>query len=401
VSTCDSETVAGFPQSGPSVAFMIVSLVRGGAQKQVRELAIRLPDAGWKVAGVISLLPLKDEADELREQGIPVFSLGMRSKLHAPVALVRAARLLRRLDPDVLLTFLFHASALGSLVGRVGGGPAVVSSLRSERFGGRTREVVFRLLSGLRHGTIVNSALVTRSLLDRGLVRAETNRMIPNGIEVLGEPRGTSKPSRSALGVPEDGFLWLAVGSLLPAKDYPTLLQAFAHIEGHNARLVVAGGGHLDRELQLLCNKLQIQDRVEFLGLRNDIPELLHAADAFVSSSAWEGMPNAVMEAMAAGKPIVATEVGGVPELVEPNQTGLLVPPGQSRVLAKAMLRVMSMPPEERRELGARARASVTSTYGWETVVQQWNADLREIISATNRVPPKGSSDERARAHHH
>jgi glycosyltransferase involved in cell wall biosynthesis len=136
-------------------------------------------------------------------------------------------------------------------------------------------------------------------------------------------------------------FQWLAVGRLTPAKDYPNLLRAFRalnHVDP-TARLWIAGEGDPSTLLASHPDLLQNSPSIQWLGLRRDIADLLDAADGFVLSSAWEGMPLVVGEAMAMGKPIVATNVGGIAELM--GNTGTLVPPADSQALTAAIVAVM------------------------------------------------------------
>ena len=123
-----------------------------------------------------------------------------------------------------------------------------------------------------------------------------------------------------------------------------------------------------------------ISDRVVFLGLRRDIPSLLDAADGYVLSSVWEGLPNAVMEAMAAAKPVVATCVGGVPELVQEDETGFIAPPRNPEALAQAMEKMMALPKEKRLEMGEVGRAYIEANYSLEHVVDQWEALYMEHL---------------------
>lgn len=137
---------------------------------------------------------------------------------------------------------------------------------------------------------------------------------------------------------------------------------------------------------------LHLQDRFHLLGFRNDVAELLQAADALVLSSAWEGLPNSVMEALSAGKPIVATRVGGVPELVHDRESGLLVPPGNPQALSEAMRRMMEMPGEQRKRMGEAGRAHIRKEYDMTRVVEQWEDLFVELMSGNG--PTAGGSGD-------
>jgi glycosyltransferase involved in cell wall biosynthesis len=181
------------------------------------------------------------------------------------------------------------------------------------------------------------------------------------------------------LGVAPEEFVWLAIGRLLPQKDYPTMLQALQPL-ARTARLFIAGRGPLLDQMKQLAEQLGLDSRVSFLGVRDDIAALLAAADGFVLSSAWEGMPNVVMEALAAARPVVATSVGGVPELVQPDVSGYLVPPRNPGALSQAMNRLMALPPEQRREMGLAGHRHVAANYALETMAQRWMTLYRELL---------------------
>ncbi len=364
----------------PSVVFMITSLIVGGAQKQLREVATRLPDRGWDVRGVVTLHSPGGPYGIVEVPGLPHYSLEMRRKAEAPLAVARAVRLLPRLEPDVLVTFLFHASMVGAVAGRIAQVPGVLASVRSERLGGASRDFLFRATAPLRHGELVNSEAVARSLVSRGLVSGRRCRVVPNGIDSPGPDRETRESVRARLGIAPESFVWLAVGSLLPAKDHITLLEAFSLVGTDGPILLIAGEGPLEEDLRLRARSLGLDGRVCFLGLRNDVDDLLLAADGFVSSSAWEGMPNAVMEAMAAGKPVVATEVGGGLELIRDGRSGLLVPAKDPRRLAAGMRQIMDSGPAWRRSLGEAARSAVLRSHGWDRSLGLWDQALRSVL---------------------
>ena len=190
--------------------------------------------------------------------------------------------------------------------------------------------------------------------------------------------------TREELDVADDHFLWLAVGRLDEAKDYPNLLSAFSTLAGRhpNARLMIAGTGPLRSDLDSMIQRLGLGDRVRLLGLRLDMPALYAASDALVLSSAWEGMPNVVLEAMASATPVVATAVGAVPEIVSDGESGLIVPPRDHEALADAMAQMMEFPDETRQSLGRAGYDFLLSEFSRESVIDRWEELFYHLLDS-------------------
>jgi len=346
-------------------------------------LAISLKKRGWEVR-VVSMLPPQAFTEELKEAGIPLSTLNMRRGVADPRAVFGLVKMLREWRPQILTSFMFHANLLGRIAGRLAGVPIVVSSIRNENFGGPRRDRMLRMTDWMGQISTTNSNLAADKLVKRGVVPRERIHVIPNGLvlDKFTVKNSSRTEFRQQLGITERDFLWLAVGRLEEQKDYSNLLQAFKIIiqDGHEAQLRVAGQGPLLENLQRQSINLGISGRVVFLGLRRDIPLLLDAADGFVLSSAWEGLPNVVMEAMAAAKPVVATSVGGVPELVQEGVNGYIVPPGDSEALAVAMVKMMALPEADRWAMGRAGRAHIEANYSLERVVDQWEELYRQLL---------------------
>jgi glycosyltransferase involved in cell wall biosynthesis len=374
---------------------VITGLGRGGAETQLVALSRYLESRGWPIE-VVSLLPVTRFSEErfvaeLESRGISVWSPGITGYASVVRGLWRLLGHLRARKPQVLCTFMFHANVLGAIQGRLAGVPVVVSSIRNERFGPRWREKLEAVTQGLCDVTVVNSEIVAASLVARGIVRKDRCRVIPNAVDVArfspGQP-SMRESTRRRFGASPEAFLWLAVGSLDPQKDHEGLLRAAARLrERHPClRIAIAGDGPLRESLRRVSHGMALEDTVCWLGLRTDVPDLLVASDAFVLSSRWEGSPNALLEALAAAVPVVATDVGGVRELVQNGRSGFLVPPGDVDALATTMERVMNLTREERQQMGRRGRQSVRQRHDAATVLEHWRHLLSEVWRRKHRA---------------
>ncbi|MCX5638738.1 MAG: glycosyltransferase family 4 protein, partial [Planctomycetota bacterium] len=180
----------------------------------------------------------------------------------------------------------------------------------------------------------------------------------------------SKEDAKRLLGTSPDAFVFGTIGRLAPTKGLPYLIEAFAKVKQQmpSAQLVLVGDGRLRNELEQRAAKTLCADSIHFLGHRNNTPELLRAMDVFVLPSIAEGMPRAILEAMAGGVPCVATGVGGIPELLDGGNMGLLVPPADTDALAQAMLTVANMPKDKLDKLIQNAQSKATQACSHDVV---------------------------------
>lgn len=373
------------------VAVAISSLrMGGGAQTQVVHLVRGLVGRGDEVQ-VLSVLGMEEgreaHADQLGGLGVPLLVLqGVGDRPHLVPVIGSAVRALRRFRPDVLVCFLFHANVLGRVAGRLAGVPVIISSIRNEVFGGKARDLATRVTDRLGTVTTTNSARVAARLASRHVTPATRLVVIPNALDpspFTTAPVGRDQV-RAELGVAPHEFLWLCIARLEPQKGHRSLVSAFGKVHAQHAdtRLALVGDGPLRGELRAHVAALGLGTRVELLGRRGDVPALLAACDALVLASRWEGTPNVVMEAMASGRPVVATAVGGTEELVVHGKHGFLCPAEDAAALAGAMIRLQDLPHAQRAALGTEGREEIVSRSAVDVVVPQWLALIDACASA-------------------
>ncbi len=356
-----------------NIVLLSTSLGMGGADQQVIYLAYALRAKGHTVQ-VVSLTSLGEMGLEAQAQGLPIQSLNMTRGVPNISSLVKLINLLRTWQPQILTTFMFHANIMGRIAGFLTRVPVIVSSIRNENFGGKNRDLLMQMTNWMDDVCTTNSKIVAQKLIQRQVVAPEKIKVITNGIVLKSYMRHQHLRSqiRGILSIPDTGFIWLAVGRLREQKDYPNLLHAFSQLTGFNTYLLIAGEGKLLSELKQQTKSLGLNKQVFFLGMRKDIPDLLATADGFVLSSAWEGMPNVVMEALASSTPVVATDVGGVRELVEDSKSGFVVPPRDSIALARAMKALIESSDQQRQQMGKRGLLHIKSQYSLEKITQNW-----------------------------
>jgi glycosyltransferase involved in cell wall biosynthesis len=277
---------------------------------------------------------------------------------------------------------MVHANLLARLARPLAWSPVLVSTAHNLIEGGRARDLAYRITDPLT--TLTTN--VAQAAVDRfvrvGAVPARRIRRMPNGLDVdafVVDPVSRAR-TRELLGV-GDEFLWLTVGRLDEQKDYGVLLEAVAGLPRPGRTVLIVGEGPLRSALEAEATRRGLMDgTVRFLGARTDVPDLMAAADAFVLSSAWEGLPMVLLEAAASSLPAVVTDVGGNAEVVIHEQAGLVVPSRDPEVLAAAMRRLEAMPVAEREAWGHAARAHVQEHFHIDRVVDGWEALYRELL---------------------
>lgn len=361
--------------------FVITSLDYGGAEAVVVELASRFSDIGWDV-GVVSMVTPRAYEEELKSAGVTVYSLDMPKGVPDPRAVGRLAAIYREFRVDVVHSHMVHANLLARVARLLGPVPALISTAHNITEGGFLLNLGYRLTDLLTEFT----TNVSQAALDRyvklGLVGGHKCGYIPNGINLQRYAHDSRARTRlrEELGA-GDRFVWLTVGRITEQKDYPNLFQALG-LQSSSSTLWLVGDGELREASEAAVRSGGLADRVSFLGVRSDVSALLSAADGFVLASAWEGLPMVLLEAAASGLPAVATDVGGVAEIVKPH-VGKLVPARDPQALAHAMTQLEDMSPAARTEMGRNAREVAIGSFDIAGVVSRWEALFHAALNAS------------------
>ena len=327
----------------------------GGAQTYVASLLPALVGRFDVAVAAHGSGPLREAAEAAGVRFLPLQNVRRPISPWRDLAgLVELARLLRRERPDILHASSSKAGVLGRLAAFLARVPVRIFTVHGwafaahSGFASQLYRWADRLVEPLTTVTICVSEREREAGLAAGTCASERTVVIPNAVDVASAPR--SRPAE------RERPLILAVGRLKAPKDFPTLIRALSRLRPDSFEAVIVGEGPDRPRLEEEIQALGLSGSVRLAGERQDVPQLLAAADAFVLASASEGHPVSVLEAMAAGLPVVASRVGGVPEQVSDDETGLLVEPGDPNQLAAALSR-LTADASLRRRLGAAGRA--------------------------------------------
>src|SRR6266566_1151759 len=353
------------------IMFAINTLERGGAECQLVELATVLDRArfGPSVVCVVAGGPL---ADELAAAGVPVSVFSART-LPGLVALTAHTR---RLAPDIVHAFLFGSNVIATFAATIARVPTVITSRRSLSFfkDGRPH---YDLLQGIANRftdvVIANSEAVRADTIRRERLDPAKVRVIHNGVDLtrFGDAAAASA-IRAELLSDGGGLLLVVVANLTPYKGLDYFVDAWREVlkQVPEARAVVVGEGPERKSLE--ARSVDISPSIRFIGRRDDVPAILAAADLVVQASLEEGFPNAVLEAMAAGRAVVATAVGGTEEIVQQERTGRLVPERDSRALAEAIVSLLR-DPDSRHAFGHAGRQRIENSFSISPMVARYS----------------------------
>jgi sugar transferase (PEP-CTERM/EpsH1 system associated) len=366
------------------VCYVIDDLGIGGAQRQLVELAGALPKDRYAVHVVSLSTDKTEQAAPLRQAGVAVTLIDQQGAKLASVG--RLVRALRRWRPAIVHTWLFTADLYGRLAARAAGVPVVLSAVRSVDPDKPARQVlVDRVLQRLTDAFTVNVRAIGDVVARRERVPAAKIVTIYNGVDLrMYDPAVVDRAAaRRALDLDERAFAVGVVGRLVAVKDHATFLRAAAQVGARlpAARFVIVGSGPLRESLAALARQLGIASEVRMLPARADVAGVFAALDALVVSSVSEGCSNVILEAMAMGKPVVATAVGGNPELVDDGHTGLLVPPKDVDRLAAAMCR-LGGDQAAATAMGAAGRRVALERFGLDHMIHEVDALYARLLAA-------------------
>jgi glycosyltransferase involved in cell wall biosynthesis len=377
-----------WPAEPVRVVLVITELDVGGAERALVNLARGLDRARWEPA-VVALGPEGPLCDPLRKVGIPVACLNVKKRrpLAGFLALARAFRAHR---PALVQSFLFHANIAARLAAPWAGHPWVVGGLRVAE-PRRLHLIVDRLTHRLSAGEVCVSEGVRAHAVKAGGLPEARLAVIPNGIDLDAFDRAAGEaPLRGEGGRPR----MLFVGRIDKQKGWPILLDAFERIAPRfpDWALDLVGDGPERDRLVAELGRPGLSGCAEWLGQRGDVPALLASSDLFVLPSLWEGMPNAVLEAMAAGKAVAATAVEGTRELVVSGETGWLVPPRDAGALAAALAEAAG-DPARRHRYGMAGRARIEAGFSLRAVIAAYERLWAGLLGLTDPIGRGDAAD--------
>ncbi len=326
------------------VCHLITDSGTGGAEKILFELVQRLDPDRFQSRVIVMKRP-GVIAEEIKAAGVPVYSLQLpyRVNLFYGVrlvpALLRLVAELRRDRPDILHCWLFQANLAGRIAARIAGVPANISSLRVVEEERLLQYPLDRLTGFLVTRYVAVARAVADHYMKRLKMPGKKIEVIRNGVELVGLEEGQRNELKEGLSLPEGAFIIGTAGRLHKQKGTDILIQAMRKVREDcpEAVLLIAGEGPERETLEQAARSLP-DGAVRFTGNVRQMEEFYEALDIFVLPSRWEGMPNALLEAMSAGVPAVAARTGGVPEIMGKEETGVMVPPESPEALADAVI---------------------------------------------------------------
>jgi glycosyltransferase involved in cell wall biosynthesis len=348
----------------------------GGVQQQILNL---LKAYNREVFNPIfcCLGPKEEIGKEIEGMGIDCISLNRSRYNRFSLKIVTDLhRLIKKKHIHILRTHRYRSNFYGRLAAFLTGVPVIVASVHDNYRKDKrpARKMINRILSKMTDKIVAVSEEVKRDIMRYDKIAPSKIVVIPNGIDIKRfNPKGNFADIRKEFSIKQGAIVVGFVGRIVPAKGLQYLIDSIPYVkeEFKNIKLLIIGEGSIVARLHQQAKEKKVYDSIIFAGKRRDIPDILSCIDIFVMPSIAEGLPNALLEAMAMGKPIVATEVGGIPEVIKNGVNGLLVPPRNPGALATAMEGLIG---NDRltAQMGHAARDLVLDKFSMVTIAQKW-----------------------------
>jgi len=346
-----------------NILFIINGLGIGGAERNLYEYVKHLDRRRYhpRVCSVGQGGPLKEDFEKL---DVEVVVFPKKHKFDFTL-IYKVARYIRKSKVDIVVTILFYADVIGSIAAKLAKVPVIIcwaagSTPRGSKNSGLRHIYSYRIIRYFFDKIVSVSEGTRRFLIKERNIPPNLLTVIHYGVDVEKYKIMNLDQKRRELGVDGRDFVIGVVARLTKQKGHIYLIEAAKEIvkKYPNSKFLLVGDGPLRVMLEKKVAEYNLRDNFIFLGFRDDVNQLLNVMDIFVLPSLWEGLPNVILEAMACGKPVVATAVDGTPEAVIDNETGILVPPKDPQALEEAIVRLLSNSSEMRR-LGENSRKRI------------------------------------------
>jgi len=374
-----------------NVLYLITDLHIGGTEKMLYETVTNINITEYHPI-VCGLKSWGVYAQKLKEKGVRVITLNSGNNILSLVkAIFKLRNLMKKEKICILQTYLTRANVIGRISARLASVPIVISSIRVMEQEKKYHLFLERMTSSLCNKNIVNSQALRDFAIQKMNLKPKNIEVIYNGINTEELPTVDRKAKRNELGIGEKDFLIGTVGRLHKQKGIEYLLEAIklitkSQISNSQFQIfLIVGNGPERRNLELRIENLELKGKVHLLGWRTDALEIISILDIFVLPSLWEGTPNVVLEAMAYGVPVIATNVGGVAELITDKETGVLVPPRNSEHLAKAILWV-TRNYKQAKLMGEKAKKIVNEKFPIEKMVRETEKIYTDLTFKLRKV---------------
>lgn len=354
------------------ILYVITGLGQGGAERVVCDLADQMHQRGHSVK--IAYLT-GDVFTKPRCPQIELIKINLNSLWLFPLAYIKLSKVIRIFKPDVVHSHMVHANIFTRLVRITTSIKKLICTAHNSDEGGRWRMLAYRFTHNLADLTTNVSNEAVQAFIEKKAVPDSDIITTYNGIDLSRFFYNSEAKNKilNELNININSYLILAVGRFSEQKDYPNLLQAFKTLKNKSTgdiKLIIAGDGELRSEIESIIDELGLKQEVFLLGRRNDIPDLMSASDLFVLSSKYEGFGLVVAEAMACKTLVVATDCGGVSEVLNNDQ--FLVPPSNSNALAEKMYYALTLSQEEKNKNIIKNLCHIEKNFSLEKIVEKW-----------------------------
>lgn len=357
-----------------NILYVITGLGLGGAERVVVDLADKMSNLGHKVViayltGEILVRP--------KNINIDIIALGLNNPSKLLQVSMKYRKLIHSFQPDVVHAHMFHANIFVRLCRLFIRVPRLICSAHSKNEGGKLRMLAYKFTHNLADITTNVSQEASESFIAYKAVPDNGIMTVYNGIDLEKfQENNDIEFLKKQLNINKNAKVFIAIGRFHDAKDYPNLIRAYYNFLKNNPKkityLIIVGDGDLSliRQIKKMLDEYSLHENILLLGRRNDIAALLNLADFFVLSSKYEGLPTVVIEAMACGTFVVATDCGGCAEIM--GDTGILVQPQNSEALAKALNDAINKTSLEIKENNLNARHRIENLFSLEKSIEVW-----------------------------